>query len=350
MAFSTPSFPENSGSATAASSASMSTDTTMVDSLNSQVPPDLHIARTIALNVIIFLVTTVCFSLRIHVRQVVIKDLGLDDYLLMAAYGIFTVLISLFLAIVIDLQTNGLIPRFWISFELGQIWYLISGLTTVLIRVAIAAFFLRIIPNHDLHRPQRLTITIASYLYALFMVTSSFTILFQCGSDVTGSNPASVCMDPDALSYLIDTLLVSTTIIDWLMTLIPLAIVARSAMPTRAKLLAMAVILLGALGSVISIIRIPFNDLGFVSGPLDLGHYITWLLLALLENCMGIIAISLAALRPLFRRVFRDDAPTVGEDVPGILGGVQVGQEKNVVFLAEFQVDEWVGPDGQYKC
>lgn len=183
----------------------------------------------------------------------------------------------------------------------------LSSITTVLIRAAIAWFFLRVFSNRGVFHNLRIAMISIFVLYATYEVVIAFVTLMQCGassvSDLDGENANAVCLNTYTLANVALASLVLTTATDWLMTLIPAVIVFRSTMEPRQKVSTMCVILLGAVGGAVSIVRIPFNSLGNTFSPADVPGYCEWFVLAIAENWFGLTAISLAALKPLFKKV-----------------------------------------------
>lgn len=323
--------------------ASGPTETAMVDVVEVK---DLNYALFIALGFIALFLATVCFSLRMYVRKVMIRQVGWDDYVLIAAFLAFAIVVILFEAIVIDLATKGISMEYFNTMGLGNIWVVVSAFVTVLIRAAIAAFFLRIIPQTNAYRPHRIIIITVFTIYGIFMVIGPFLALFACGThwQEIDYEISDTCLDTQAIENAFRAGVVLTAASDWLMVLIPLFIVYRSALSHRVKVSAMMVIALGALGSVTSIVRIPLIDLAAVSGPEDLGHYMVYLVLAMYDNCIAIIAISLAALRPLIQKYRKDGTTThttTGFQSSRRAGGADqtTRQDKNnIMYLTEFQV------------
>lgn len=230
--------------------------------------------------------------------------------------------------------------------QMSQVWLLFSLILTALVRAAIATFFVRILPDQPAYGFHRLAIVATSIIFALYVSIGGFVMFFQCGTkwgNIDGAIEQETCISLVALSHIGLSITILTTLADWLMILIPIVVVYKSAMSVQAKMSALAVIIIGLRGSVVSIVRLPYYDRALVYGPQSFHNYFVWQVLAIYENCIGITAISLAALRPLLRRVkmFGNDEILDGHG----LDGAGNGNGKNVVFLQEFQVDTSKGSE-----
>ncbi|KAF2153283.1 hypothetical protein K461DRAFT_278110 [Myriangium duriaei CBS 260.36] len=227
---------------------------------------------------------------------------------------------------------------------MAQFWMFFSLNLTVLLRSAIATFFLRIMPHQAYYKPHRIAIMVVTSVFAVYVVASAFIILFQCGTSIDNIDfdVENVCVSINILSRIGLSIMVLTIMADWSMVLIPIIVVARSRLPYSTKVSSLLVIALGALGGIVSIVRIPYNDLAEVWGPQDLHRYLIWQILALTENTIGIMAISLAALRPLLQKIYSAGSRNATIDPESSReSGPEDAEEagKNVVFLTEFQVN-----------
>jgi hypothetical protein len=99
------------------------------------------------------------------------------------------------------------------------------------------------------------------------------------------------------ISYTSGALTVAT---DWIFVLTTVSLVLKTKMPPRAKLSVCLLLSLAAMGTVVSIARIPFIR----GGRFQLttaAKLSTVVILAIIEAGIGIIALSLAALRPIVK-------------------------------------------------
>ncbi|KAF4548383.1 Hypothetical protein D9617_28g064890 [Elsinoe fawcettii] len=250
-----------------------------------------------------FVLVTICLALRLYVRQVMVKAVGKDDYLLIAGYVVFVAHIILLCIYAGKIIANGLTPEYFNSIILIQFWGVLYVTMLVLIRIAIAAFFLRVLPAPAFNW-QRYTIIISVGLYSLFSMTYNFVQLFSCGNPLDVRNPEPHCFDLNAMNTLALVSTVLNMLIDWLLTLLPATVIYRSSMTWRNKCQVMGVMSLGAVGSIISIVRIPYLHLGIFAGADQFANLSIYFVLALWENAVAMAAISAAALKPLMRMWF----------------------------------------------
>ena len=185
--------------------------------------------------------------------------------------------------------------------QLTFIWDFFYGLVLILIRGAFAAFFLRAIPQHEYKLERRIMIGTFA-VYGLFTFANCFLNLFQCGDVGKITSPYSPCLDANMLNSMGLACTAFNVAIDWIMTLVPVVVIWKSTMTMRTKISALLIVMLGAASSIISVIRIPTNSLGAYFGPEQLGDFLIYLDLAMAENWVAILAISLAAMKPLVRK------------------------------------------------
>ncbi|KAF2151246.1 hypothetical protein K461DRAFT_280033 [Myriangium duriaei CBS 260.36] len=188
---------------------------------------------------------------------------------------------------------------------MASMWEVPLVLTMVLIRAAIATFFLRVLPKED-NRAKRLIIHAIFWVYAVFMLTFMFVNVFQCGNPLKKEyNYRPYCLNGKAEDILPIVVRIVTMVLDWLMTMVPVVVVVRSAsLSIRSKLSVICLMLLAGAGSTVSVLTIVYNDLGTFHGPQSFSTFMIYTMLSLAENAVAIIVVSLAALRPLFRKIF----------------------------------------------
>ena len=165
-----------------------------------------------------------------------------------------------------------------------------------MLKVSLTIFFLRIVI-----RPwQRAVIWAAFTLYTFYGIVYFFFAVFQC------RNPAQFfinVLEGRCLSFgillpmgYVQSALNAVT--DWVFAILPLFVLWRAQLPLRAKVTACACLLLGTLGSISSVVRIfyvhglaPSSEFFQQAGRIGI-----W---STIEPGLGIIAASLATLRPL---------------------------------------------------
>lgn len=250
---------------------------------------------------------TVFVCLRLYVKTFLSKSWGTDDVLLIIALTFFTTYSACSATGVhygtgrhitdIPLQD---IPKALYYWWLCELFYTV---TTVFIRLSIAVFLLRICvkPIHKNIVYGALTMVI------LFSVFYFFLVLFQCtpysyfwgqyeGKKGSCINPAVV---PDAS---IAHSVVSFTA-DWILGLLPIALIYDLKMNARTKVSVAVLLGLGLLAGVATMIRIPFIKTlaltdDFLFATTDVAIWST------VEPGLGIMAIGGATLRPLFRSFY----------------------------------------------
>jgi hypothetical protein len=172
------------------------------------------------------------------------------------------------------------------------------------------------------------------------MTTVILITIFQCGA------PSNIfihrnCLDWDSvmgpISYFSGAL---TAITDWIFVLTTVSLVLKMKMPPRAKISVVLLLSLAAMGSIVSIARIPFIRGGRyqLNTTAKLPRVV---ILAAIEAGIGIIALSLATLRPLVKTwmdALSSKASSSSEDV-----------ERQVAAAAHRGVPALVvaGPSGQ---
>ncbi|KAG8624330.1 hypothetical protein KVT40_007397 [Elsinoe batatas] len=260
--------------------------------------PDWFIIFTSVLVVLV----TICLGLRVYVRGFMIRAFGKDDWVLITAYIIFLVDAGIYLAIGIIQKREGLVrPLSTIHMlALGSILtYLVDQ---VFIKIALGYFFLRVVnPGW-----QKWVIKSSVIVYVIYSSVFAIVVLFSCGLPTPENFSSGKCIDWKTqlgpMNYVAATL---NAVVDWILTLVPIYVVFRVNMSRREKISVSILMLLGLTGSIVSVIRIPYVN--GVEPTADLSFFwkvIPLSLASIAENGIGIMAISLAALRPLYAKLF----------------------------------------------
>ncbi|KAI5237980.1 hypothetical protein E4T43_07730 [Aureobasidium subglaciale] len=266
---------------------------------------------TIVVGSVMFLLTGIALSLRVYVRGFLIKSFGWDDRLLCFAFFLYTgnciILILMGATQAVDgieessaarqLAKNEIVPgkvTDWKQLSISGIT--VWNATEIFIKFSAALFFYRIVQETW----QKRTILISITVYIAVMTTVIFLTIFQCGV------PSNIfihenCLDWDSvmgpISYFSGALTAAT---DWIFVLTTVSLVLKTRMPPRAKISVCLLLSLAALGSIVSIVRIPFIRGGRyqLNTAAKLPRVV---ILAAIEAGIGIIALSLATLRPLVK-------------------------------------------------
>ncbi|KAE8452235.1 hypothetical protein EG329_001702 [Mollisiaceae sp. DMI_Dod_QoI] len=250
---------------------------------------------------------TIFVCLRLYVKTFLSKSWGVDDVLLIVALIFFTTYCACSATgvhygtgrHVTDIPLDD-IPRALYYWWLCELFYTV---TTVFIRLSIAVFLLRICvkPIHKRIVYGTLAMVIAFSIFYFFLV------MFQCspynyfwdqykGAKGSCINPAAV---PDAS---IAHSVVSFTA-DWILGLLPIALIYDLKMNFRTKVSVAVLMGLGLLAGVATMIRIPFIKVlaltdDFLFATTDVAIWST------VEPGLGIMAVGGATLRPLFRSFY----------------------------------------------
>jgi len=171
----------------------------------------------------------------------------------------------------------------------------------IAVKLALATFFLRIVNEQW----QRRVIQISTTIYTLYAVGYSIFAIFHCGKPSAHhfQEGPRTCVPWHVIGTLNYIGAVNNCILDLILIAMPIHTVLRVQMNARAKLSVCGLILLGLVGTVISIARIPLVPGLRLTGSLDNFRIIVPIALcSLSESGIGIITMSLAALRPLFMK------------------------------------------------
>lgn len=171
-------------------------------------------------------------------------------------------------------------------------------LCTVTLKISLAIFFLRVI----VQRWQRNVIIGATFIYTLYGIMFAFLAVFQCGvpEHFLIKQSAGKCI-PDnilqPLNYLHGSLNAAS---DWTFALLPISVLWHAKIPRSAKISSGLLLSLGAVGSISSLIRLAYVP-GLKNGPEFFSNAINIGVWSVIEPGLGVIAASLATLRPLFK-------------------------------------------------
>ncbi|KAF2156493.1 hypothetical protein K461DRAFT_265871 [Myriangium duriaei CBS 260.36] len=257
--------------------------------------PDAYLAESI---VSLFLVT-IAVSLRIYVRTIVTKSFGLDDWFLLAAWVLFVADAYTAIKVAVIVKKYGVVAHLLEMTAHDFASMLLYLVNQALLKVSMALFFLRI--------PQRKwqiwVIRISMAVYCTYSFAFFFVVLFECGSPTGFNFIYGTCFAWNIMGPLNYIAAVLNAIVDWVFIITPLFVVWHTMMSRRSRIQICLLIAFGAMGSIVSIARIPLiKDLRIFHSLKYFGKIVPISLLSLVETGVGLIAISLAALRPLMKR------------------------------------------------
>lgn len=173
--------------------------------------------------------------------------------------------------------------------------------TAMLVKVALSLFVIRIVTE----RYQIWIIRASIVIYTIIGFVFGFVCLFQCGIPTSQNFLFGTCMNWKHIigpfNYIFS---VSNAIVDWILTVIPVLVIWKLQMRKKEKVAATVLILFGSIGSIVSVIRIPYVQGLKITGNVDFFHLITpEAICSVVETGVGITALSLAALRPLWSKL-----------------------------------------------
>ncbi|GAB7355969.1 hypothetical protein MBLNU459_g6601t1 [Dothideomycetes sp. NU459] len=259
---------------------------------------NLHPELITVVPLVLLCLTAIAVLLRVYVRGVMLRAFGLDDWLLVAAWCFFVVDCSLWIKVGYVERSRGLIEPVLEISELtlvGICFYLIDQMT---LKLSLATFFLRI----NQVRWHRWIIISSVSLYIIYTTAFLFVAVFQCGNPKPGNFVSyDQCLDwthvVGPLNYIAAVL---NAAIDWIFTGVTVLVILGTQIGRGEKASVCAILAVGALGSVVSVVRIPFVKQLKLS-PTYFSNNPQIEMLSIAESAIGIIAISMATLRPLVR-------------------------------------------------
>ncbi|KAK4575022.1 hypothetical protein LTR86_000872 [Recurvomyces mirabilis] len=261
-----------------------------------------------------------------------VRAVGADDWTMLAATIVFTgYCISMFFVTSYnpDLMLGLLsLKRSNEAFKYVMAAMSLYVATTVVLKVALGLFYLRIMPK----RWQRNTIYATVAFAVIYGVFFFFFTIFQCGlpTDFLLKELEEKCVSKAVLWPVLFTASLINAISDWTLAVLPILVLSKSKMVLPAKISAGCLISLGALGSICSVVRLVFVS-GFMPGPHFFWTSVTLSIWSILECGLCISAASLATLRPMFRCCIenaRTRTPSHrqrGKSSAGISGGERSG-------------------------
>jgi len=173
-------------------------------------------------------------------------------------------------------------------------------LTTVALKISLAIFFLRIV----IRQWQRRVIWITTAIYTIYATAFAFVAVFQCGipTNFLIKEAVGICIKDDVLQPLNYIHASLNAVSDWTFAFLPVFLLWNSQMPRSAKISAGLLLSLGAVGSIISLVRIAYIP-GLKTGPAFFTNAINIGVFSLIEPAIGLNAACLATLRPLFKNM-----------------------------------------------
>jgi hypothetical protein len=184
----------------------------------------------------------------------------------------------------------------------------IYALTCILLKISLGLFFLRIITE----RWQRNVIYAGVAVNSLYGIIYFGLCTFGCGDPSKYLLHISLQQCISIKHVVIPASYVFTSLnaaLDWIMALLPIATIWNLNMPTTTKFWAYLLMLMGATGSIVSLIRFAFVG-SLEPGAMFFKNTGKLAFYSHIEPGLGIAAVCLATLRPLFKQ-FLDGAKSV---------------------------------------
>ncbi|KAF2152805.1 hypothetical protein K461DRAFT_321759 [Myriangium duriaei CBS 260.36] len=186
-----------------------------------------------------------------------------------------------------------------------------------LVRLAYAVFYLGVIPAElDLVWHRRV-IVLSVCLHTALQTAFALLYLFQCGSPTKLLNVDANCLNAQTLNLIFVISYYADALLDWLMALMPITVVLKNEMNRRTKLTVAFILLLGCLAGTIAVVEIALSQgagwLFNTDGSSN--HDIILDILNTIETQLAILCLTLAALRPLFRRFLDDTTRKAGRPI-----------------------------------
>ncbi|KAG9668297.1 hypothetical protein KCU99_g6480, partial [Aureobasidium melanogenum] len=263
-----------------------------------RIPEELYIVA------ITFLTMTWASVLaRFYVRGYMLRSFGWDDWTLIPAQICYTAqcayLISEARMEMDPAKYNNIKSISQLVTKL-VVFSGIYALTCVLLKISLGLFFLRIITA----KWQRNIIYAGMMIITLYGITYFGLCTFGCGDPskyllrISLNQCISIKNVVIPASYVFTAL---NAVMDWTMALLPISTIWHLNMPKTTKFWAYLLMLLGAAGSIVSLIRFAFvkslePDVMFFKNTGKLSIY------SHIEPGLGIVAVCFATLRPLFRQ------------------------------------------------
>jgi hypothetical protein len=270
---------------------------------------ELKALGTITSHLIITLLVLgyISVGLRLWARYRVTKSPGWDDVAMVATLLLFTTYCAFLAAIRLRVKNDKFFTeksiRLTLTFvQLSEVFYI---LTTTLLKVSLGLFFLRVLTKKWQKLIFHITLGVGVFVGLFYF----FIVLFQCGNpshiaDNLTTPGTPQCLPKElglAMGYIYG---IVNILADWTFVLIPITVLMDSELDRWSKISVSMIMGLGAIGSISSIMRLVYlealslNAIGALN--VDAIKATIW---ATAEPGTGIIAASIAILRPLVRQV-----------------------------------------------
>ncbi|KAF2001363.1 hypothetical protein P154DRAFT_619388 [Amniculicola lignicola CBS 123094] len=288
-----------------------------------------NVASVRIANIILITLVGLIVGLRLFVRAYLLRKIFIDDVLIIIA-TIFTLVLS---SVCLAATNHGLGTHVWLLgvaeifatvkrcvqfLYVCQVFYACAIAFT---KLSIIASYLRFV--HD--RFFRLTMFLTGLIVIGLWLTGIFVVIFQC-SPVSGAwdfeNPDRKCID--FIEYLYASSVISVAI-DVVLCILPCPYLWKLKMPLKQRIILCLLFGIGLVACVAGIVRITKLDT-LIALDVTFGSVLC-LNLSVVECSLGIVCVSIPALRPLagkiFPKAFRSNVSNHSSEKTPIAMGVQ---------------------------
>lgn len=270
-----------------------------------RVAPTPESNAVLGVSIAFLVLTWIPFVLRLYVRGAMLRNFGLDDYIMILTQIIFTAscILQIYCAINWAFGRHLWDLNPYLGENTFRVWYICETLyvvSTTLVKISVGFFLLRIARN----KIHIWIIRVTMLLCGLFGTAITFVFIFQCHpvSD-WWSLDHSRCLPQTTIAGLTYGFSALNIVADWTMSIVPAFMVAGLQMSKRQRILVGGLLCFAGAGCLATIARLPFIDI-LLNGRGDFLYTSTGLILgSTLEVGIGITAGCIAALRPLFHAV-----------------------------------------------
>jgi len=265
--------------------------------------------NVVAIVTVLGSISCLVVGLRVWTRTVILKSFGWDDILMVIALMFYMVYNVAF--VMGHVTVTGHSTLTLREFKNAVVYLLIAEhfytLNIMILKVSLGVFFLRIM----IFRWQRWVIYAAMAVSTTIGTAYFFVGVFQCGYfsniwiflsrrvTLEGCIPVTPAL---GVAY---TQASVAALTDWIYAILPLFLLYNAQMKRREKNIVFGILSLAAAGSIASLVRFKYIPALVESTEAFFPHSLGIAIWSGVEIGLGIIAGSLATLRPLFRKVFQ---------------------------------------------
>ncbi|KAI6815787.1 hypothetical protein KC364_g11140 [Hortaea werneckii] len=255
-------------------------------------------------------------SLRLYVRSRILQYVGADDYLMLVAMFMATATFVCF----VGETRNGLGKHFPCLSDKDRSvlahWQFFHNLSVmfgvVFVKLSIAFFLMRLAPKPEWKR----YLWGAIVFLVCFMIACAGTLIFSCTPVSASWNhslqllPSTRCFSAKTFSSIGLFNSIINILTDLVFAILPIPIIVKLKVNLRTKCILVFVLSLGFVACAAAIAKAQ-TQTTFMDNPDPYWHdgFMVW---NMVELCLGILAASLPALKPLFSSILASSATMLG--------------------------------------